>query len=104
IGRTRTLAKLFSDTAKPFGAVAVLDRDHERQLLARLAVTEVSGIAGRRAAWLAGYGIRTCLELADADRKLVRQLLTRTGEVLWWELNGEPVQPIQPQRSAHQTL
>jgi DNA polymerase V len=36
--RTRTLAKLFADTAKPFGAVAVLDRDHERELLAKLPV------------------------------------------------------------------
>jgi DNA polymerase V len=104
VARTRTLAKLFSDTAKPNGAVAVLDRDHERTLLARLPVTEVSGIAGRRAARLAAYGIRTCLELADADRRLVRQLLTRTGEALWWELNGDPVQPLQPNRPPHQTL
>jgi DNA polymerase V len=43
IARTRTLAKLFSDTAKPFGAVAVLDRDHERALLSQLPVTEISG-------------------------------------------------------------
>jgi DNA polymerase V len=47
--RTRTLAKLFADTAKPFGAVAVLDRDHEREVLAKLPVTEISGIGGRRA-------------------------------------------------------
>ncbi len=33
VARTRTHAKLFSDTAKPFGAVAVLDRDHERALV-----------------------------------------------------------------------
>ena len=32
ISVTRTLAKLFSDTAKPFGAVAVLSREHERFL------------------------------------------------------------------------
>src|SRR6185436_13625349 len=66
VARTRTLAKLFSDTGKPFGAVAVTTRDHERELLARLPVTEISGIAGRRAARLLPYGIRTCLDLADA--------------------------------------
>ena len=44
-GRGRS-AKLFSDTAKPFGAVTVLTRDHERELLARMPVTEISGIAG----------------------------------------------------------
>ena len=26
------------------------------------------------------------------------QLLTATGEALWWELNGDPVLPIRPQR------
>ena len=29
IARTRTLAKLISDAAKPFGALAVLDREAE---------------------------------------------------------------------------
>ena len=63
-GRTRTLAKLFADAAKPFGAVAVSDFDHERELLAKLPVTEIAGIARRRAARLAPHGIRTCLDLA----------------------------------------
>ena len=50
IARTRTLAKLISDTAKPFGALAVLDREAEATLLADRPVTEITGIAGRRAA------------------------------------------------------
>ncbi len=104
IARTRVLAKLFSDTAKPFGARAVLDRDRERELLARLPVTEVSGIAGRRAARLEPVGIHTCLDLADADRLRVRRTLTRTGEALWYELNGESVLPLHTQRPAHKVL
>ncbi len=48
IARTRTLAKLISDTAKPFGAKAVLDPSAESVLLTDLAVTEITGIAGRR--------------------------------------------------------
>jgi hypothetical protein len=67
-------------------------------------VTEISGIAGRRAARLGPWGIRTCLELARADRRLVRELLTATGEALWWELNGEPVLPIHPRRPLHKVL
>lgn len=104
IARTRTLAKLFSDTGKPFGAVAVLDRDHERALLSQLPVTEISGIAGRRAARLAPYGIRTCLDLADADGRLVNKFLTKTGYEIWLELNGTRVTPIRPERPPHQTL
>ena len=38
IARTRTLAKLICDTAKPFGARAVLDRQAETELLAELPV------------------------------------------------------------------
>lgn len=104
IARTRTLAKLISDSAKPFGALAVLDREAEEGLLEGRPVTEITGIAGRRAARLSPWNIRTCLDLARADRRLVRELLTATGEALWWELNGDPVQPIHPERPLHKAL
>jgi nucleotidyltransferase/DNA polymerase involved in DNA repair len=104
VARTRTLAKLVSDTAKPFGALALLDRDAVSSLLDRSPVTEISGIASRRAARLAPYRILTCLDLAFADRLLVRQLLTRTGEGLWYELNGDPVFPLQTSRPPHKVL
>ncbi|MGZ3392004.1 MAG: DNA polymerase Y family protein, partial [Isosphaeraceae bacterium] len=101
---TRTLAKLISDAAKPFGALAVIDREAEEKLLAGRPVTEITGIAGRRAARLAPWGITTCLDLARADRRQVRSLLTATGEALWWELNGDAVQAIHTQRPAHKVL
>jgi nucleotidyltransferase/DNA polymerase involved in DNA repair len=104
IARTRTLAKLISDSAKPFGAVAVLEPAPETALLADRPVTEITGIAGRRAARLQPWGIRTCLDLAQADRRLVRKLLTASGEALWWELNGDPVRPIHPQRPLHKAF
>jgi nucleotidyltransferase/DNA polymerase involved in DNA repair len=104
IARSRTLAKLISDTAKPFGALAVLDPDRERQLLAARPVADITGIAGRRAAKLASHGIGTCLEFAQADRRLIRMALTVVGERLWWELHGEPVVPINTKRPPHQML
>jgi nucleotidyltransferase/DNA polymerase involved in DNA repair len=104
IARSRTLAKLISDSAKPFGASAVMDAAGEAELLARQPVTEITGIAGRRERRLLPWGIRTCLDLARADRRLVREVLTCAGEVLWWELNGEPVRPIVPQRPMHKAL
>jgi nucleotidyltransferase/DNA polymerase involved in DNA repair len=104
LARTRTLAKLISDTAKPFGASAVLDAGAEAELLAARPVTDITGIAGRRERRLLPWGIRTCLDLARADRRLVRELLTASGEALWWELNGEPVQPIHPRRPPHRAL
>ena len=104
IARTRTLAKLISDSAKPFGARAVLDQEQEEELLASLPVTDITGIAGRRARRLEPWGIRTCLDFARADRRLIRELLNSTGEALWWELRGEPVNPIHPERPRHKTL
>jgi nucleotidyltransferase/DNA polymerase involved in DNA repair len=104
IARSRTLAKLISDSAKPAGALAVLDPDAEQELLAGQPVTEITGIAGRRARTLAAWNIRNCLEFAKADRRLIRELLTATGEALWWELNGDPVQAIRPERPLHKAL
>lgn len=104
LARSRTLAKLISDTAKPFGVGVILDEAGERLFLKSIPVTEISGIAGRRAKRLRPWGITTCLDLAEADRRLVRELLTAAGEVLWWELRGDPVQPIQPERPRHRAL
>jgi nucleotidyltransferase/DNA polymerase involved in DNA repair len=104
IARSRTLAKLISDAAKPQGASAVLDPDAEAALLAALPVSEITGIAGRREKRLLPWGIRTCLDFIRADRRLIRRLLTATGEVLWWELKGEPSTPIRPQRPLHKAL
>jgi DNA polymerase V len=102
--RTRTLAKLFADTAKPFGAVVITDRDRERELLAKTPVTEIAGIARRKAARLEPHGIRTCLDLANASGLLVRKLLTVTGHDLWLELNGVQATPIRPTRSPHKMI
>ena len=104
IARSRTLAKLISDSAKPFGALAVLDKDAVLSFLGQLPVTEISGIAARRARTLAPYGILTALDLALADKKLIRKLLTIIGEQLWWELNGEQIYPIHTERPAHKIL
>ncbi|MSR53670.1 MAG: nucleotidyltransferase [Gemmataceae bacterium] len=104
VARTRTLAKLFSDTAKPFGIRVASTREEERERLSQLSVQEISGIAGRRAQRLADRGIHTCLQLADADRRVVRELLTKTGEDLWWELNGTPATPIRPNRTPRQFI
>ncbi len=104
IGRTRTLAKLIGEVAKPFGASAILDRAAEEALLAAQPVSEISGIAGRRERRLLPWNIRSCLDLAQADRRLVRELLTASGEALWWELRGEPVLPIRARRPLHKVL
>jgi DNA polymerase V len=102
--RTRTLAKLFADVAKPFGAIAIHDPDEVKKQLATIPITEIAGIAARRARRLEPYGIRTCLDLANASGPLIRKVLTVVGEKLWLELNGIPGDPIRAERSPHKMI
>lgn len=104
LGRSKTLAKLISDTAKPFGAKAIVTENEEQEMLASMPITEVSGIAGRRARRMAPYGINTCLDYIQADNRFIRQLLTVEGVKLWHELRGDPVAPIHTKRKRYQIL
>ncbi len=101
VAPTKTLAKLCSDSSKPFGARVIASEEDRRALLAGLPVTEVCGIAGRAAAKLAGHRITTCDEFVAADNRLIRRLLTVVGERLWYELRGEPALSVQTRRAAH---
>ena len=65
-----------------------------RQLLHNRPVDKITGIARRSRRKLEEYGIRTCDDFVRADRRLIRRLLTKRGEDLWWELNGTPVLPL----------
>jgi DNA polymerase V len=102
--RTRTLAKLFADTAKPFGATAVQDSAHEDDLLSKLQVTEIAGIASRRAKKLEPHGIKTCLDLKRASGLLIKSLLTISGHDIWRELNGHKTISIRPNRPRHKMI
>jgi nucleotidyltransferase/DNA polymerase involved in DNA repair len=104
LGRSKTLAKLISDTAKPFGAKAIVTENEEHEMLASMPITEVSGVAGRRARRMAPYGINTCLDYIQADNRFIRQLLTVEGVKLWHELRGDPVAPIHTKRKRYQIL
>ncbi len=104
VARTRTLAKLVSDLAKPFGALALIGQEAEEKLLAERSVSDVTGIAGRSAMKLAAHGIKTCLDLARARPSLVRKLLTVTGEKLCYELQGYRAIKIQTTRPPHKMV
>ncbi len=101
IAPTKTLAKLCSDSSKPFGCRAVLTDGDRLALLDNLPITEVTGIAKRSAQRLAEHGITTCNQFASADRAFIRWLLTKRGEDLWWELRGTPVQQVLTVRPDH---
>jgi nucleotidyltransferase/DNA polymerase involved in DNA repair len=101
ISTTKTLAKLVSDTAKPFGCRVLMEPE---EFLRSMPVQEISGIAERSRLKLAEHDITTCWDLVQADRHLVRRLLTVKGEGIWWELHGTPVQPILTSRPPHKCI
>ncbi|HTQ39798.1 MAG TPA: nucleotidyltransferase [Pirellulales bacterium] len=104
ISRTRSLAKLASDNAKPFGCYVATSDEQIAGLLADRPVDEITGIARRSKRKLEAVGIKTCSDFARADRRLIRRLLTKTGESLWWELNGNPVTAISTTRLPHKFI
>ncbi|WP_366917902.1 DNA polymerase IV [uncultured Gimesia sp.] len=102
IAPSRTLAKLGSDAAKPFG-VRVIEKQCEPFLRSQ-PVGELCGVGGRSARKLHDRNIHTCWDYREADRLMIRKLLTIKGEALWWELRGDSVTPIQTSRPPHKAI
>ncbi|MCA9073659.1 MAG: DNA polymerase IV [Planctomycetaceae bacterium] len=103
VSHSRTLAKLASDARKPFGCTVIVDGDVDL-FVENIPVIEVTGIALQSSIMLASHGIRTVGEFRRADPKLINRLLTKTGESLWWELNGKPIMPIEVNRPMHKRI
>jgi nucleotidyltransferase/DNA polymerase involved in DNA repair len=104
VSKSRTLAKLGSDAAKPFGYHVLLEDQAIEQFLKSQPVEEMSGIGKKSQEKLASHNIFNCHQFAQADFKFIRKLLTIKGETLWWELHGEPVTGIQTKRPSHKAI
>ena len=104
IAPTKILAKLASDSSKPYGSGVLLTEETRWSLLSKLPVTEITGIAKKSGIRLGKHGIYTCDQFASADRKLIRRELTKKGEDLWWEINGISVIPLLTQRPYHKNI
>jgi len=94
IGPTKTLAKLANRTAKKDqhsgGLAMLLTRAAQDAELGKIELTDLWGIAGRMAARLAAIGIRSPVELRDADARFVRERLSVMMERMVLELQGTP--------------
>lgn len=92
IAPTKTLAKLANHAAKAWpatgGVVDLTQRERQRKLMALLPVNEVWGIGGKLTARLEKMGIKTALELADADPQMIRKRFSIVVEKTVRELNG----------------
>lgn len=104
ISHNKTLAKLVSDTAKPFGCRLLIDPEEVKQFLQVHPAGELTGIGSRSVAKLGSLGINTCWEYALTDRIVIRDMLTIKGEAIWWELHREQIQKLHTSRPPHKCL
>lgn len=93
IAPTKTLAKLANHAAKRYpatgGVVDLTEKTRQRKLMGLLPVGEVWGIGRRLSAKLEALGVKTVLDLADANPKWLRQHFSVVVERTVRELNGE---------------
>jgi DNA polymerase V len=86
IGRTKTLAKVANRVAKKTGGLMVLTEPSP--VLAALPLDGIWGIAGRLSRRLEALGLKTALDLARADRRVIRSKFGVVMERIVLELNG----------------
>jgi DNA polymerase V len=94
IAQTLTLAKLANHAAKHWpatgGVVDLSDRVRQRKLMALLPVDEVWGVGRRLSVKLTAMGVKTALQLADANVQLIKKTFGVVLERTVRELNGVP--------------
>jgi len=92
IAPSKTLAKLANHAAKKYkgtkGVVDLTNRERQRRLMALVEVGDVWGIGRRISEKLIAMGIKTALDLADADPKSIRLKFSVVVERTVRELNG----------------
>ncbi len=98
IAPTKTLAKVANRTAKKTAAmegVCNLMAPSDQELaLSQLGLTDLWGVAGRLAAKLEALGIKTPLQLRDADPSWLREHMGVVMERMALELRGTPCQAL----------
>ncbi len=110
IAPTKTLAKLCNKWAKnnpAFGGVCHWDSVPaavREQLLGRLSVEEIWGIAGRLTRRLNAMGIHTILDLTRADPVAIRDKFSVVMMRTVLELNGTPCIPMEEERLGRDQL
>src|SRR5215813_8823641 len=105
---TKTLAKLAVEIAKKSScADGVLDltaSPYQEEALLRVAVADVWGVGPRYSAMLERAGIRTALDLRNADDEWIRRRMTVVGVRTVRELRGVQCIPFEPTPKVKQQL
>ncbi|YCH32177.1 translesion error-prone DNA polymerase V subunit UmuC [Erwinia sp. D4-22] len=108
IAPTMTLAKLANYAAKRWrktdGVVVLTDPERQRKLMALANVSDVWGVGSRISKRLNAMGMKTALDLANADTHLIRKKFSVVLERTVRELRGEPCLALEEIPSARQQI
>jgi DNA polymerase-4/DNA polymerase V len=91
---TKVVAKIASKWQKPAGVTVISGKDLHRYL-AKIAINDVWGIGEQTTAYLKRFGIATALDFAQKDERWVRAKLTKPHVMIWHELHGISVIPLE---------
>ncbi len=97
IGRTRTVARLATDRAKP-GGIFFVPPGKERSFLEGYPVTRLPGVGRRTADLFFRLGVRTVGQLRGLGRADLAGLLGKRGERLWRQAWGRDEEPLRGER------
>ena len=92
---TKVLAKVASKWVKPNG-LTVIENKTAPTFLAKTPIEKIWGIGPKTSEFLLKRGVVTALEFVTKDLAWIRRSLSKPYEVLWRELQGEYLLPIDP--------
>ena len=108
IAPTKTLAKAANRAAKKnpasAGVLAIESEAEIEAVLARMVLTDLWGIADRMATRLTEFGVRTPLELRQADARLMRERFSVVIERMVLELQGIPCSRLETETPDRKSL
>ena len=96
LGKSKVVAKLGSDSAKPGGLMAV-PPEHTEAFLSPLLVIKLYGVGPKTASILAEMGVKTVKELSDSDASVLEKRFgRRLASYLRAAASGSDSDPVQP--------
>ncbi len=97
IGRTRTVARLATERAKP-GGIFLVPPGREESFLEGYPVGRLPGVGRRTAEFFRRLGVRTVKDLRGLGRPVLEGALGKRGERLWREAWGRDEDPLREGR------
>ncbi len=95
IAPTKVLAKVASKWQKPNGLTQIKLEDKEK-FLKEVSIEKIWGIGPKTSEFLKQKRINNALDFIEKDVSWIKNNLSKPYEVIWRELNGESVVPIDP--------